>query len=46
MAKARSLIFFGFSGSREPSGTKERDTSFSLVAHTLTLHLQGVSPTT
>jgi hypothetical protein len=44
MAKARNLIFFGYSGSREPSGTKERDTSFSLVAHTLTLHLQRRFP--
>ena len=44
MAKARNLIFFGYSGSREPSGPRERDTSFFLVAQTLTLHLQRRFP--
>jgi hypothetical protein len=45
MAKARDLIFFGYSGAHEPTGTKERDTSFFLVAHTLKLHLQRRFPT-
>jgi len=44
MAKARDLVFFGYSGAREPSGAKERDTSFFLVAHTLALHLQRRFP--
>ncbi len=43
-AKAGDLIFFGYSGSKEPTGTKERDTSFFLVAHTLKLHLQRRFP--
>lgn len=44
MAKARDLIFFGYSGAVDPTGTKERDTSFFLVAHTLKLHLQRRFP--
>jgi hypothetical protein len=44
MAKARDLIFFGYSGSVEATGTKERDTSFHLVAQTLKLHLQRRFP--
>ncbi len=44
MAKARDLIFFGYSGAVEPTGTKERDASFFEVAHTLKLHLQRRFP--
>jgi hypothetical protein len=44
MAKARNLIFFGYSGAEEPSGARERDTSFFLVAHTLALHLRRRFP--
>jgi hypothetical protein len=42
VAKARDLIFFGYSGSGD--GTKERDTSFFLVAHTLKRHIQKRFP--
>jgi hypothetical protein len=44
LAKARHLIFFGYSGSREPTGQTERDTSFHLVASTLKLHLERRFP--
>jgi hypothetical protein len=40
MARARDLIFFGYSGAPEPTGTKERDGSFFQVAQTLKLHLE------
>jgi hypothetical protein len=44
MAKARDLIFFGYSGAPEPTGTKERDASFFEVAATLKLHLERRFP--
>jgi hypothetical protein len=37
---ARDLVFYGFSGAPEPTGTVERDNSFFLTAHTLQLHLK------
>jgi hypothetical protein len=42
--RARQLIFFGYSGATEPTGTRERDTSFFLVAQTLKRHLQRRFP--
>jgi hypothetical protein len=44
MAKARDLVFFGFSGSADRTGTVERDKSFFCVAHTLKLHLERRFP--